>query len=166
VIRGPHQIVVDGLPAPWTLKQVLYRGGDVTDSVIDLDESEQVRGVRVTITDVSTVVAGLVQDRRRQPVADAGVLIFARAPSFWMPTSRRMRAAYTDSRGQFSVTGLPAGQYIAIASMDVDESDLRRRDRLRSLEPLGTPLQLETDDARASVTLTLASAAAPPRPVR
>jgi len=166
VIKGAHQIVVDGLPSPWTLKQVLYRGADVTDGVIELDEKEQARGVRVTITDVSTLVAGVVHDARNRPVADAGVLIFARTPSFWMPTNRRMRAAYTDPQGRFAITGLPAGDYVAVASMGVGERDLRRRDRLRSLEPLGTLLQLETDDARASLTLALASAAAAPRAAR
>jgi len=155
VSKGPHQIVVDGLTPPWTLKQVLYRGADVTDRIIELVEKERTHAVRITITDVATVVAGVVEDRRRRPVPNAGVLIFSRTPMFWMPTNRHMRAAYTDPQGRFTVSGLPAGQYVAIASMDAHESDLGRRDRLRRLEPLGTPLQLDTDDARATVTLTL-----------
>jgi hypothetical protein len=156
VITGPHQIVVDGLPPPWTLKQVLYRGIDVTDRIIDVAENEQVRGVRVTITDVGSVIDGVVHDAANRPVANAGVLVFARAPLFWMPTNRRMRAAYTDAGGRFSIAGLPAGDYLAVASMAVGERDLARRDRLRSLEPLGTPLHLESDAARAALTLTLA----------
>lgn len=157
IIQGPHQIVIDGLPAPWTLRQVLYRGMDVTDRVIDVNEGEHVRGVRVTITDVASLVDGVVRDRAKQPAADAAVLVFARAPQFWMPTNRRMRAVYTDRAGRFSIAGLPAGEYLAVASTAIDERDLARRDRLRSLEPFGTPLRLETDGARATLTLTLAS---------
>ena len=152
---GPHQIVVDGLTAPWTLKQVVYRGADVTDRIVEVGEKEQTHGVRVTITDVTTVVAGVVEDPRRRPVPNAGVLIFSRTPLYWMRTNRHMRAAYTDPDGRFTISGLPAGQYVAIATMDADESDLGRRDRLRRLEPLGTPLQLDTDNARATLTLTL-----------
>ena len=153
--KGPHQIVVDGLTPPWTLKQVLYRGSDVTDRVIEVDEKEQTHGVRVTITDVATVVAGLVEDSRQRPVPNAGVLIFSRTPLHWMPTSRHMRAAYTDAQGRFSVPGLPAGEYRVVASMDADESDLGRRERLRRLEPGSVPLQLGSEDTRVTMTLRL-----------
>jgi hypothetical protein len=152
---GAHQIVVEGLTPPWTLKQVLYRGADVTDRIVEVGAKEQTHGVRVTITDVTTVVAGVVEDLRRRPVPNAGVLIFSRTPLHWIRTNRHMRAAYTDPDGRFTISGLPAGQYVAIATMDADESDLGRRDRLRRLEPLGTPLQLDAADARATLTLTL-----------
>jgi hypothetical protein len=155
VAAGPRQIAVDGLPAPWTLKQVVYRGADVTDRIVEVGAKEQTHGVRVTITDVTTVVAGVVEDLRRRPVANAGVLIFSRTPLHWIRTNRHMRAAYTDPDGRFTISGLPAGQYVAIATMDADESDLGRRDRLRRLEPLGTPLQLDAADTRATLTLTL-----------
>ena len=156
VMQGPHQIVVDNLPPHWMLRQVIYRGLDVTDRVIDVDENEQVRGVRVMVREGASVVDGVVHDAAKQPVADAGVLIFARSPMFWMPTNRRMRAAATDREGRFSVTGLPAGDYLAVASMTIDAGDLGRRDRLRALEPLGTALQLDSDGARSTVTLVLA----------
>jgi len=156
VIQGAHQIVVDGLPAPWRLRQVLYRGADVTDRVIDIATNEQVRGVRVVITDAASVVDGVVHDRANRPAANAGVLVFPRLPLFRVPTSRRMRAVYTDPQGRFTISGLPAGEYVAVASMAIDETDLARRDRLRALEPLGTGLQLDTDVARATLTLTLA----------
>lgn len=157
VSKGAHQIVVEGLPAHWMLRQVLYRGIDVTDRVIEVDENEQVRDVRVIVREGASLVEGVVHDRAQQPIADAGVLVFSRAPMFWMPTNRRMRAAYTDRDGRFSIAGLPAGEYIAVASRTVAESDLGRRDRLRRLAPLGTALRLDTDAARATLTLTLAS---------
>lgn len=156
ISQGAHQIVVEGLPSPWTLKQVLYRGLDVTDRAIDVDENEKVNGVRVTVTDVASVVEGVVRDRGGRPAPDAAVLVFPRTPLFWMPTNRRMRAAYTDQQGRFTITGLPAGDYVAIASLTLDETDLGRRDRLRGLQALGTALQLDTDAARATLSLSLA----------
>ena len=166
VAQGAHQIVVDGLPHPWVLKEVLSRGVNVTDRALDVGEQEQVRGVRVTVTDVGTEVTGVVRDRRNQPAANAGVLVFSRVPLFWMRTSRRIRIAYTDADGRFTITGLPAGDYFAVASRSVDESDAGRRDRLRGLQEIATPLHLEAEDARVSVTLPLVSAAVAPQPVR
>ena len=153
VMKGSHQITVDGLQPPWVLKEVLYRGGNITDQAVDVNEKEQLRGLRITISDRSSAVSGVVQNTRQRPVANAGVLVFSRAPLFWMRTNRRMRVAYTDTLGRFTVPGLPAGEYLAVASMSVDESDLGRRDRLQALQAIATPFRLDTDDAQATMTL-------------
>lgn len=153
VMKGSHQITVDGLQPPWVLKEVLYRGGNITDRALDVNEKEQLRGLRITISDQSSAVSGVVQNRRERPVANAGVLVFPRAPLFWMRTNRRMRVAYTDSLGRFTVPGLPAGEYLAVASMMVDESDLGRRERLQALQAIATPFRLDSDDSQATMTL-------------
>jgi hypothetical protein len=157
-MKGGHQIVVDGLQPPWVVKEILYGGSPITDRVLDVNEQEQVRGVRITINDLCSEVAGVVQDKRNRPVANAGVLVFSPSPLHWMRTSRRMRVAYTDDRGRFSITGLPAGEYLAVASMEINEGALGRHDRLRALQPLGTAVRLATDDALATVTLQLVAA--------
>ena len=111
--------------------------------------------MRVTITDAASEVTGTVTNARRAPVADAGVLVFARVPLFWMRTNRRMRVAYTDPAGRFSVTGLPAGEYVAVAAPAVDESDLGRRDRLEAWASVATPFRLATDQSTAEVQLQI-----------
>jgi hypothetical protein len=159
VMKGAHYLVVDGLQPPWVVSEVLYRGTNITDRPLAVEEKEQLRGIRVTISDVSGEVSGVVHNRRNLPVANAAVLVFSRVPLFWTRANRRMRAAYTDSLGRFTVAGLPAGDYVAIASMSIDESDLGRRDRLRALEPLGTPVRIESEGAQATVTLQIAPGA-------
>ena len=160
-MKGSHQLVLDGLQPPWVLKSVTFRGSNITDQQFDVTEREQFRDVRVTITDAGSEVSGLVQNAREFPVANTGVLIFPRAPLFWMRTNRRMRVAYTDRHGRFAIAGLPAGEYLAVASHALDESDLGRRDRLTAWEGLATRFVLNSDDARASITLPLV---APPSP--
>lgn len=155
IMKGTHQIVVDGLRAPWVLKSVVYQGSNITDTPIEAAEKQSFRGVRVTITDAASEVTGTVTNARRAPVADAGVLVFARVPLFWMRTNRRMRMAYTDPAGRFSVTGLPAGEYVAVASPAVDESDLGRRDRLEAWASVATPFRLATDQSTAEVQLQI-----------
>jgi hypothetical protein len=157
--------VVDGLQSPWVVKSIVYHGSDIIDRQIDVVEKEQFRDIRITITDASSLVSGIVEQapsgptppaEAARPVANAGVLVFPRVPLFWMRTSRRMRVAYTDDSGRFTLPGLPAGEYLAVASMSIDEGDLGRRNRLRALESIGVPFRLESDEARATVTLQLA----------
>ncbi len=162
LMKGSHQLVLDGLPPPWVVKSVLFHGTDVTDQALDVTEREQFRDVRVTITDARSEVAGVVQNARDLPVANTGVLVFPRVALFWVRTNRRMRIAYTDRDGKFTIPGLPAGEYLAVASLAVDESDLGRRDRLLAWERLATPFVLAADDARATVTLPIVAPPAGP----
>jgi protocatechuate 3,4-dioxygenase beta subunit len=153
IMKGAHQIVVDGLQAPWVVKSVRYRGRDITDLQLTVEEREQFRDVQIVITDAGSEVSGVVHNARGLPAADTGVIVCARAPVFWMRTNRRMRVTHTDAQGRWSIAGLPPGEYFAVASTLVDESDLRRRDRLTSLASLGTPFSVESDEARPTVSL-------------
>lgn len=155
LMKGAHQLVLDGLRPPWVVKSVLFRGTNITDQQFDVTEQEQFREVRVTITDAASEVSGIVQNARNLPVANTGVLVFPRVSLFWMRTNRRMRIAYTDREGRFTIPGLPAGEYLAVASLAVDESDLGRRDRLSAWERLATPFALDADDGRVTVALQI-----------
>ena len=166
LMKGSHQLVLDGLPPPWLLKSVQFRGTDITDQQIDVAQQEQFRDVRVTISDAGSEVTGVVRNARQLPVANTGVLLFPRVPLFWMRTSRRMRIAYTNREGRFVVAGLPAGEYMAVASLAVDESDLGSRDRLTAWQRLATPFALASDEARTDVTLALVAPQPAPAVIR
>ena len=155
IMKGTHQIVLDGLRLPWVVKSVIYQGADITDTPIEAAEKQSIRGVRLTITDAASEVTGTVTNARHGAVAGAGVLVFARVPLFWMRTNRRMRVAYTDVTGRFSVAGLPAGEYVAVASPAVDEGDLGRRDRLEAWASVATPFRLDTDQSTVDVPLQI-----------
>jgi hypothetical protein len=162
VMSGAHQFVLEGLQPPWVLKSIMLRGSDITDLEVPVAEREQIHDVRVTITDASSEVSGLVQNARNLPVADMGVMVFSKVPLFWLRTNRRLRVTHTDRDGRFSVPGLPAGEYLAVASSTIDESDLGHRDRLQALQAFAVPFRLATDDGRATVMLRVAPAVPPP----
>jgi hypothetical protein len=132
---------------------VHYRGRDITDRDISITAKEQLRDLRITITDVSATVTGVVRNPNETPVANTGVLVFSNLPLFWTRTNRRMRAVFTDSAGRFRVSGLPPGDYVAVAAASADPSDLGRRSRLEALQHIGVPFRLEKDDAETSLTL-------------
>ena len=157
LLKGGHQLVVDGLPSPWVVKSVVVRGNDITDRQLDVNVAERLGDVRVTISDESSLVRGVVRTARDEPAAHAGVLVFSQVPLFWMPTNRRMRAAYSDADGRFTVSGLPAGEYVAIAATSADAGDLGRPDRLRDFQAKGVPFRIASDDAQADVKLQVIS---------
>ena len=68
-----------------------------------------------------------------------------------------MRVTFTDQNGRWSVAGLPPGEYFAVASPLIDEGDLGRRARLEAFQAIGTPFRIDSDEARPSLTLQLAS---------
>ena len=155
LMKGAHQILVDGLQSPWVVRSIVYRGNDITDQPIEVSEQEQFRDIRITVTDASSVVNGTVENPRHAPEPHVAVLVFPRVPLFWTRTNRRLRIAYTDEAGRFTIPGLPAGEYLAVASTTIDEGDLGRRARLEQLQALATAFRLQSDDARASVTLSV-----------
>ena len=153
IMKGSHQLVVDGLQAPWVVKSVHYRGKDITDLQLPVEEHEQFRDVRIVVTDSAGEVSGVVRNPRDLPAANTGVIVCARAQVFWMRTNRRLRVTFTDQNGRWSVAGLPPGEYFAVASPLIDEGDLGRRERLEALASVGTPFTLESAAAHPTLTL-------------
>lgn len=157
VMQGAHQIAVDVLAPPWFVKSVRYRGGDMTDLPLTVEDGEQLHDVRIVISDAGSVVSGIVQNARRRAVADTGVLVCSILPASWMRTNRRMRVTFTDRQGRWSVAALPPGDYFAVAGPTIDEGDLRRRDRLEALRTIGTPFRVDAANTRATLTLQVSS---------
>jgi len=166
IMKGDHQIVVDGLTPPWVLKSIRYRGSDITDLQLAVEEREQLHDVRIVVGDAAAVVSGVVENPRKVPIPHTGVLVGAKVPVFWLRTSRRMRVTFTDENGRWSVAGLPPGDYFAVAAPFIDESDLGRHDRLEALQALGTPFHIDSDESRPTLTLTLTLNPAPAAAVR
>ena len=158
LMSGTHYVTVEGLEPPWVLKQVMWRGQDITDVALDVENRQVLEDVRVTVTDVANDVSGIVRDERGRPVQEALVLVIPLASQFWTPTSRRFAMLRTDANGRYRVRGLPAGEYRAIASLELDESEVYRKDLLRAFVDIGTSLTLN-DPVRQTLDLPLLSLA-------
>jgi protocatechuate 3,4-dioxygenase beta subunit len=158
VMAGRHYVRVEGLQHPWVLKEVRWRGEDVTDRAIDVDAKGVIDDVRITLTDIANDVSGTVRDGRGRPVHEALVLIVAVAPQLWARASRRLAVVRTDSDGRYQVRGLPAGEYRVLASIELDESHAYRGEVLRALSEQGQPLTLGAPQAHV-VDLELTSLA-------
>ena len=142
VMPGRHLVTVAGLPHPWVLQRVTYRGQDVTDTGLDTDSGQSIDDVRVTITDAATDVSGTVRDSDGRAVTGALVLIIPGAPQFRTLVSRRFGRTSSDGDGRYRYRGLPPGEYRVVAAM-IDPADLNRTELLQHLSDAGIPLSLD-----------------------
>ena len=58
-------------------------------------------------------------------------------------------------QGRWIVAGLPPGEYFAVASPMIDESDLGRRERLEALRASGAAFRVDSGEARPALPLQL-----------
>jgi len=96
----------------WRLKSVVRNGRDVTDQPIEFRDADVT--VEVTLTSNLSTVQGTVTDANK-PIAECQVIVFSYDSLKWAYPSRHVMMARSDEKGQFTVTGLPPGNYLAIA---------------------------------------------------
>jgi hypothetical protein len=147
-MQGQHFIRVDGLPEPWRLKQVLWRGSDVTDIPLDMDYGEVKDGFEVILTDVFTTVSGTVLVEQRDLPQGYAVIAFPTSSLNWTLGSRYVRLTYVDDKGTFSIRGLPPSEYFIAVTRDFDESDLGTNDVLDRLSHDAMSFRLNEGERR------------------
>jgi hypothetical protein len=145
VVRGA------GIPAGHRIKSVTLSGRDVTDTPLDLSEGPI--DIVVTLTDRLTEINGVVRDGQGQVDGEATVLVFPADGRLWTgagPIPRRVQLTKTSQRGNFSVIGLPPGEYFIAAVLSSELSDSEYdSDQLRRLAPIAARVILRDGDRLA-----------------
>lgn len=105
-----------GARQPFFIKAITLGGEDVTDKGFEARGGQRLEGLQIVITTKTTELSGTVKDGRGRPVADYAVVVFAEDDTLWAsPSQRYTRVARPDQQGRFTVTGLPPGEYHAVA---------------------------------------------------
>ena len=138
-------------PDAWMMKSILHHGIDVTD--VPMDFTKGVDDLEIVLTTRVTRITGTVTDRRGAPVRDATVLLFPDDPAKWT-TRVRFKTARLNQSGQFTVTGLPPGRYLAAAVDVLQSGEERDPQLLERLRPSATSVTLNEGDQK-SVTLRI-----------
>ena len=100
-------------PAPWALARITWQGRDVTDEPFDFRAGD-IDGVQVVLSTRLASVTGIAVDGTT-PVTGYSVVVFAQDPTLWTFPSRYVASAASAQNGRFTVGGLPAGDYFAVA---------------------------------------------------
>jgi hypothetical protein len=131
---GTMRVQAQGLQPPWNVKAVRYRGTDVTDSGLEVKPNEDLGEVEIELTNRTTDVSGTVTNGHGEPVKDYWAVLFAREAEKRRPPTRYARTARADQEGRFKTTGLPPGEYFAIALDSVDPAEATDPDFLGRIE--------------------------------
>jgi hypothetical protein len=139
---GQRFVRVDSLPEGWSLKAVYYRGRDITDLALELDTGDQVRDLRLVLTDRVTRLTGTVRNEQGEIVTDRTVVTLPTDSTLRRPGGRHVRLAYADLNGRYELHGLPAGDYLLAVVEEIDESELYEKGTLEHVTTLGVPVTL------------------------
>jgi Carboxypeptidase regulatory-like domain len=141
-MAGPVRIWPMRMPAGYSLKQVFWRGQDITDSGLPLKGNTAITDVEVILTAQSTTVIGAVTDAAGKPVLDYVALLFAEDSDKWGTMSRYLTLARPDQQGGFVIKQLPPGRYLAAALPYLEDGDQSNPELLERLRGLATPFTL------------------------
>ena len=98
-------------------------GQDVTDQPVDLKPGQNIESVMIVLSDRSTELTGTVRAALNTSAAGLTVIAFSTDPQFWRAQSRHIQATRVDANATFRLRGLPPGDYLIIATGDVDEGE-------------------------------------------
>ena len=160
-LGGPFMFRIRGVPEDWTLGAVRLNDKDITDVPWDVPmRGEELSGLQIVVTQKIGRVSGTVADARGAPTAAATVVVFADEPELWLPGSRFIRTTRPGADGRFSIAGLPAGTYRAIARDFVEEGQWEDRKFLEAARADAVRFTLPDGGAEA-ISLKVQE---PPRP--
>jgi hypothetical protein len=118
-----RSLIVADLPreSGWQIKGVYVNGQDVTDTGIDVGARQRLAGVKVVATMQKTEVTGVVTSANGEAQANCVVMLYAEDESRWRnPLQRYFAITRSNQQGQYDITGLPAGKYLAVATQSLD----------------------------------------------
>jgi hypothetical protein len=113
-VFGPQLVRVTELPAGWAVKAVTLAGTDITD-VPTVFKPEHDGQLHVVLSARASTLEGAIRNEGNSPPGDATVYVFSEDRSSWLMSSPRTHKSDTGENGKFSVGGLSAGRYYAIA---------------------------------------------------
>jgi hypothetical protein len=144
---GRQMLSVDGLRSGSIVSRIVVAGADVTDDGVDVSRGA-VSDVEVHVSTALTVVKGHVTDTGGA-LRDADVVVFAADPRLWgRPSGRHLVRTRTKGAEGFTLAGLPAGRYFAVAVARLDLDQWADPDGLHLLRPHATPFTLTDGEAK------------------
>jgi len=154
-LLGPLQLRTVNPPRGWALKAIMYDGRDITDSSIDFKATTSIDGVRVVMTNRVATLEGTAVDAQGATITDYSVLVFPADPTLAAHARRYARWARPNQDGRFVIDDLLAGEYLAVATTDVDDTQWQNADYLERFRPQATKLMLgESEKKTIALSLT------------
>ena len=149
---GRYLLSAQGAPAGWFVRSAMADGRDALENPIDL-AAEDIADVVMTFVDRQTTLSGTVTGANGAPAA-ATVIVFPAAHREWIArgmASRLTRNVRAQAKGTFTVTGLPARDYLVVALADEDVPDAQDPRVYEALARAATSITISEDGPRTVV---------------
>jgi protocatechuate 3,4-dioxygenase beta subunit len=132
----------------WSIRSVRLNGVDVTDAGIEFKPNEDITGVEVELTNKVTTVSGTVKTSRGELAKDYTAVVFAQDKEKWTGNTRYQSAGRPDQDGRFKITGLPPGEYYAVAVDRLEQGQSGDPEFLERVRSRAVPLTLREGETR------------------
>jgi len=151
-LSGTRSIGVSGGRPGLTLQRVTLNGADVTDDGVPFGRGSA-EDLEIGLTSTLSIVRGQVRDADGK-LASAYVIVFSDDRRLWTKVrSRHIAYASAEPDGQFVMSALPPGQYLAVALQYLERNQRANPDLLESLRAHAVTFALAEGETK---TLTLA----------
>jgi hypothetical protein len=144
-------------PRGWSLRGASFGGQDIVDSPVELRDSDA-SGVVITFIDRAADLTGSVSAANGSPDATATVIAFPGDRSMWVGTGsspRRLKNSRTGKDGAYSISGLPAGDYLVAAVPEAAAADWQNPDFLDSLSRSATRVHIDEGEKKSQSLTTV-----------
>jgi hypothetical protein len=143
LVPGRYRVRFTGIPSGYRIKSVTVGGRDVTAEGFDLRDGP-IDSMIITLTTQLTEVKGVVRDAQDRPDGEAAVLAFPTDRRLWTNTGQApafIGNGHVSQKGNYSVRGLPAGEYFVVATFS-DPLLMTDAETLERLAPLAERVRL------------------------
>ena len=129
-------------PPGWMIKRLTFRGTAV-DEDTQVEVTSEGGRLEVLLTSQLTAVTGTVSDTSGAPVLDYHAIVFPAErtdPAFGR--RHRTRQERSDAQGRFRIEGLPPGDYLVAALVDVEPNEEMSDDTIETVRESATPVRV------------------------
>jgi hypothetical protein len=141
---GKFKLMISGTSigaGSWTPRSAVMGGRDLLDADFEIEGAGKSE-VTVTLTDKVTELSGMLQSSSGAPASDVFVIAYAADRRLWGPGARRVQAVRPAVDGRYTINGLPPGDYLVAAVLDIDPNDWNDPAFLDQLVPASIKLTL------------------------
>jgi hypothetical protein len=147
---GRYIVTIGTPPAGWTMTSAMLNGRDVSNEPLELADSD-IGNVVITMSNLTTELSGVVTTSERNAAVE--VVLFPSDAAAWKEigiTTRRSRLLRPDPAGRFSTSGLPPGEYFAVAVPSAVIREWNDPKFLQQLIPHATRVTLADGDRKST----------------
>jgi uncharacterized protein (DUF2141 family) len=130
-------------PPGWMIKRLTFRGTVVEEDGPVEVTSEPGGRLEVLLTSQLTAVTGTVSDATGAPVVDYHAIVFpAERTEPAHGRRHRTRLDTSDAQGRFRIEGLPPGDYLVAAVVDVEPNEAMADDTIEAVRESATTVRV------------------------